>query len=97
MKKLVALLLSAAIIAGLCCYEVSAVPDPDYIELSTDSYSWANDKIYELNHYYTNAQDDEELIVSVYFNAELFNQTVLSLSEQRFLSFRRGEHCSPAG
>ena len=67
MKKLIALLLAAAIMAGVCCFEVSAVIDPDYITEELDTYGAANDKIYEFNHIYTNAQDDDELIVRVSF------------------------------
>ncbi len=70
MKKLIALLLAAAIMAGVCCFEVSAVPDPDYMPECTDTYTAANDKTYELNYCYTNAQDDDELIVRVSYNPQ---------------------------
>ena len=70
MKKLIALLLAVAIMAGICCFEVSAVIDPDYITGELDTYGAANDKIFEFNHCYTNAQDDDELIVRVSFNPQ---------------------------
>ena len=70
MKKLLALLLAVAIMAGVCCFEVSAVPDPDYMPEPTETYTAANDKIHEFNYCYTNAQDDDELIVRVSFNPQ---------------------------
>ena len=70
MKKLLALLLAVAIMAGVCCFEVSAVPDPDYMPEPTDTHTAANDKIYETNYCYTNAQEDDELIVCVYYEPD---------------------------
>lgn len=70
MKKFIALLLAVAIMAGVCCFEVSAVPDPDYMPEPTETYTAANDKIYEFNHIYTNAQNDDELIVRVSFTPQ---------------------------
>lgn len=70
MKKLIALLLTAAIIAGICCFEVSAVPDPDYMPEPTETRTYANAKVLEWNYCYTKAQDDDELIVSVHFDPQ---------------------------
>lgn len=70
MKKLLALLLAAAIMAGVCCFEVSAVPDPDYMPEPTDTYGAYNDKIYEANYCYSNAQENDELIVCVYYKPD---------------------------
>lgn len=70
MKKIIALLLAAAIMTGVCCFEVSAVPDPDYMPEPTETYTAANDKIYETNYCYTNAQENDELIVCVYYEPD---------------------------
>lgn len=98
MKKIIALLLAAAIMAGVCCFEVSAVPDPDYMPECTDTYTAANDKTYELNYCYTNAQDDDELIVCVHYNPQgnkgeeiyqvLFEKTGWTMHDYNEYSFR---------
>ena len=98
MKKLIALLLAVTIMAGVCCFEVSAVPNPDYITGDLDTYGAANDKIYEFNHCYTNAQDDDELIVRVSFTPQgsadeeisqvLYERTGWTLYDYNDYSFR---------